>query len=192
MSQFVPPGATLGVLGGGQLGRMFTIAVRRMGYRVHVLAPEQDAPTGQVADREFVAPYDDEETAAEFARSVAAVTFEFENVPAATVQLVERFAPVRPGGQVLHIAQHRLREKSFLVRCGVPVAPFAAVRDRFDLDIAVRRSVCPRCSRQPTRDMTARGKLCWPAKKTWSVPGPLSREGKQCWKPRLISPVSCQ
>lgn len=137
MTRFIAPGATLGVLGGGQLGRMFTIAARRLGYRVHVLAPESDAPTGQVADREFAAPYDDEQAVREFARSVAAVTFEFENVPARTVELVEQIAPVRPGVQVLHVAQHRLREKAFLVKAGIPVARHAAVRSHSDLTAAI-------------------------------------------------------
>ena len=134
MSAFIEPGSVLGVLGGGQLGRMFAIAARRLGYRVHVLSPDSDAPTGQVADYEITASYDDEDAVSEFARGVKAVTFEFENVPANTVQIVERFAPVRPGADILHIAQNRLREKQFLQSIGVAVAPFVAVSDRASLD----------------------------------------------------------
>ena len=111
-SQSIAPGSTLGVLGSGQLGRMFAIAARRLGYRVHVLSPDDDTPTGQVADLEIRAAYDDLDAVARFARGVSVVTFEFENVPAATTAAAERFAPVRPGGNVLHTSQNRLREKS--------------------------------------------------------------------------------
>src|SRR5580692_9882790 len=108
------PGSTLGVLGSGQLGRMFAIAARRMGYRVHTFSPDDDTPTGQVADLEISASYDDLDRVREFARNVDVVTFEFENVPGPTAAAAAEFAPVRPGGNVLHITQHRLREKTFL------------------------------------------------------------------------------
>lgn len=137
MPAFIPPGAALGVLGSGQLGRMFAIAARRLGYRVHVLSPDSDTPTGQVADVEINAAYDDLDAIARFAQGVQVVTFEFENVPAATTAACERFAPVRPGGQVLHVTQHRLREKTYLKNIGVPVTPFAAVRSLADLDAAL-------------------------------------------------------
>lgn len=126
-SKPILPGATLGVLGSGQLGRMFAIAARRLGYRVHVLSPDDDTPTGQVADVEVKASYDDLDQVAAFARGVSVVTFEFENVPAATTDACERFAPVRPAGSVLHTTQHRLREKSFLRSIGLPTTPFHAV-----------------------------------------------------------------
>src|SRR5579871_2128257 len=102
------PGAALGVLGSGQLGRMFTIAARRLGYRVHTLSPDEDTPTGQVADLEIQAQYDDLDAVRAFAANVDVVTFEFENVPAATAEAAESRAPVRPAGEVLHITQHRL------------------------------------------------------------------------------------
>lgn len=122
------PGATVGVLGSGQLGRMFAVAARQMGYRVNTLSPDNDTPTGQIADREFVCAYDDLDTVAEFARSVDVVTFEFESVPAATANVVARHTIVRPNGSVLHATQHRLREKTFLSENGFPVTPFRAVR----------------------------------------------------------------
>jgi len=134
MTSFIPPGSTLGVLGSGQLGRMFTIAARRLGYRVHVLSPDDDTPTGQVADVEIRADYRDLDAIAEFAQQVAVVTFEFENVPAETAAAAERFAPVRPGGNVLHVTQNRLREKSFLRDVGIPVTPFRAIRSRAALE----------------------------------------------------------
>src|SRR5688572_21541871 len=96
MNSSILPGATLGVLGSGQLGRMFALAARRMGYRVHVLSPEQDSPTGHVADEEITASYDDLDAVARFAAEVDVVTFEFENVPAPTAEAAARLAPVRP------------------------------------------------------------------------------------------------
>ena len=115
---------------------MFAIAARRMGYRVHVLSPDDDTPTGQVADVEIAAAYDDLDQVARFARAVDVVTFEFENVPVETIELVERFVPVRPNGQILHTTQHRLREKTFLQDAGLPVAPFHAIRSLVDLQTA--------------------------------------------------------
>ena len=108
----IPPGATIGVLGGGQLGRMFAIAARRLGYRVHTLAPEDDTPTGQIADVEINAEYDDLDAVRAFARGVDVVTFEFENVPAAATAAAEEFAIVRPSGHALFVTQHRIREKT--------------------------------------------------------------------------------
>lgn len=133
MTPPILPGAAIGVLGSGQLGRMFAIAARRMGYRVHTLSPDDDTPTGQVADVEIVAAYDDLEAIRRFAQGVEAVTFEFENVPAATAAAAAEFAPVRPRGEVLHVTQHRLREKRFLEVAGIPVAPFAEVLTPDDL-----------------------------------------------------------
>lgn len=121
----IAPGATIGVLGSGQLGRMFAIAARRMGYRVHTFSPDDDTPTGQVADVEVVAPYEDLDALRAFARHVHVVTFEFENVPIAAVDVVEEHAPVRPSGVALHTAQQRAREKTFLADRGFPTAPFA-------------------------------------------------------------------
>lgn len=131
------PGASIGVLGSGQLGRMFAIAARRMGYRVHVLSPDDDTPTGQVADVEIKAAYDDLDRLAEFARAVRVVTFEFENVPSSSIDAIERFAPVRPAGSVLHTTQDRLREKTFLDAAGLPVAPFRSVGSLEELERAV-------------------------------------------------------
>lgn len=131
------PGACIGVLGSGQLGRMFAIAARRMGYRVHTFSPDSDTPTGQVADIEFSASYDDLAAVRRFASGVSVVTFEFENVPAETVQAAAELSPVRPAGRVLHVTQHRLREKTFLAEHGFPVAPFAAVDSPHALERAL-------------------------------------------------------
>ena len=127
------PGATVGVLGSGQLGRMLGFAARRMGYRLHTFSPGRDTPTGQVADREVSAPYDDLDAVREFASRVDVVTFEFENVAAAAAEAAAEQAPVRPAHRVLHTTQNRLREKRFLSKYGFPVTPFREVRSREDL-----------------------------------------------------------
>src|SRR5215218_9911950 len=119
------PGSTVGVLGSGQLGRMFAIAARRMGYRVHTFSPDEDTPTGQVADLEVSASCEDLDALRAFARHVDVVTFEFENVPIEAFDTVESLTPVRPSGVALHTAQQRAREKTFLADRGFPTAPFA-------------------------------------------------------------------
>jgi 5-(carboxyamino)imidazole ribonucleotide synthase len=140
-SDFPPilPGSIIGVLGSGQLGRMFAIAARRMGYRVHTFSPETDTPTGQVADVEIKAHYDDLNAVRAFASAVNVVTFEFENVPAATARTAAERAPVRPSGSVLHTTQNRLREKTFLRDHGFPVTPFAAINSLEDLKAGLNR-----------------------------------------------------
>jgi 5-(carboxyamino)imidazole ribonucleotide synthase len=139
----IPPGKTIGILGGGQLGRMFAIAARRMGYRVHAFDPTNDCPTGQVADVEVNAPYDDLEKAREFAGGVDVVSFEFENVPAQTLAEIEKIVPVHPSPAVLDTCRHRLREKEFLSKHGFPVAPHRAVRAAEALDAAVAQLGTP-------------------------------------------------
>ena len=137
------PGAAVGVLGSGQLGRMFAIAARKMGYRVYTLSPDNDTPTGQVADVEVVANYDDLDTVAAFARQVSVVTFEFENVSAAATETAARHAPVRPAGSVLHTTQHRLREKTFLSQHGFPVTPYVPIASVDELRAAVAKLGTP-------------------------------------------------
>ncbi len=141
--KLIPPGSTIGVLGSGQLGRMFAIAARRMGYRVHTFSPETDTPTGQVADMERTASYEDLGAVQDFARRVNVVTFEFENVSKAAVEAAAKHAPVHPSGNVLYVTQHRLREKTFLSEKGFQVTPFAVVKTADDLKEAVQRLGLP-------------------------------------------------
>ena len=131
------PGATIGVMGAGQLGRMFAIAARRMGYRIHVFSPDEDSPAGQLADKAIVASYSDEAAVSRFAREVDLLTFEFENIPLQTIEWCANHCEVRPAGSVLHTAQNRLREKDFLTRAGIPVAPYRAVRSEPELTTAL-------------------------------------------------------
>jgi 5-(carboxyamino)imidazole ribonucleotide synthase len=137
------PGSTVGVMGGGQLGRMFAIAARRMGYRVHTFSPDEDTPTGQLADREVAASYEDAEAVRDFARQIDVLTFEFENVPTQTVGWAEQFCDVRPSAGVLHVCQHRLREKEFLAGAGFPLPAFAHVTSAAELAAALERIGVP-------------------------------------------------
>jgi 5-(carboxyamino)imidazole ribonucleotide synthase len=143
VTRVIAPGAALGVLGGGQLGRMFAIAARRMGYRVHTFSPDDDSPAGQVADLDVTATFEDLDALRTFARGVEVVTFEFENVPIEAIDAVEALAPVRPSGVALHTAQQRAREKTFLADRGVPTAPFAAAATLDELWDAVARVGTP-------------------------------------------------
>jgi 5-(carboxyamino)imidazole ribonucleotide synthase len=122
---------------------MFTIAARRMGYRVHTFSPDEDTPTGQVADLEVTASYEDLDALRGFARHVDVVTFEFENVPIEAIDTVEESAPVRPAGVALHTAQERGREKTFLADRGFPTAPFAKAASLDELWDAVARIGTP-------------------------------------------------
>lgn len=133
----VPPGSVVGVLGSGQLGRMFALAARRMGYRVHTYSPEEDSPTGHVADVEVSAAYDDLDRLRDFARGLDVLTFEFENVPRAALDTVAEIVPIRPGAEALWISQNREREKEFLRKVKVPVAGWASVHSEKDLARAV-------------------------------------------------------
>lgn len=117
----------MGILGGGQLGRMLAIAARRMGYRVHAYEPQPDCPAGQICDGEVNAPYTDSASLRAFAERVDVISFEFENIPRSAVEAVASIRPVRPRGEVLHICQNREREKTFLQANGFPCAPFRVV-----------------------------------------------------------------
>ncbi len=137
------PGSTIGILGSGQLGRMLALAARNLGYRVAVYSPEADAPAAAVADVEFVADYLDLDRIREFAKKVAVVTFEFENVPSATTRAAAEFAPVRPDGEVLHVTQNRLREKTFLLSNGFPTTPWMRVATPAEMAATLARIGAP-------------------------------------------------
>jgi 5-(carboxyamino)imidazole ribonucleotide synthase len=137
VKRVVLPGATIGVLGSGQLGRMLAIAARRMGYRVHTLSPGEDTPTGQVADLEITADFEDLDAIRAFAKGVDIVTFEFENVSTEAAAAAAELVPVRPSGSALHITQQRAREKAFLADRGFPTTPCAAVHTLDELAVAL-------------------------------------------------------
>ncbi|KAA3662798.1 MAG: 5-(carboxyamino)imidazole ribonucleotide synthase [Chloroflexi bacterium] len=156
MNQILPP-STIGILGSGQLGRMLALSARQMGYRVHVLSPDHDSPTGQIADKEYTASYDNLDTVREFARGVDVVTYEFENVPAATAAACEAFAPLRPGAKALHISQNRLREKQFFAANGLPVTQFTAVSTLTDLQNGLTQIGTPAILKTATAGYDGKG-----------------------------------
>jgi 5-(carboxyamino)imidazole ribonucleotide synthase len=133
------PGAVIGILGGGQLGRMAALAAAPLGYRCHIFCPEPEAPALQVTDLATVASYHDQTALTAFAQDVDVVTFEFENIPFQAVEFLAERVPVRPRPEILRICQNRLREKDFCRSIGVPTAAYAAIRGPEDLDRAVSR-----------------------------------------------------
>jgi 5-(carboxyamino)imidazole ribonucleotide synthase len=137
------PGATIGLVGGGQLGRMLAIAARRLGYGVHVFEPQAQSPAGQLCDREFNAPYTDLEALRTFALSVDVITFEFENIPADVLQTLSSLKPVFPHWDVLHRCQNREREKNFLRDHHYPHTEFAVVRSSQELALALEKIGTP-------------------------------------------------
>lgn len=143
MIEPLQPGAVIGILGGGQLGRMLALAAARLGFRCHIFEPGVEPPAGQVAWKTTTAPYEDAAAVAEFARSVDLVTYEFENIPTATLDLIETIRTVRPGRGALAASQDRILEKDFLTGLGLQTAPYAAVDSAADLDAAITRIGTP-------------------------------------------------
>ncbi|WP_127753992.1 5-(carboxyamino)imidazole ribonucleotide synthase [Devosia sp. 1566] len=133
----LPPGTTIGILGGGQLGRMLSLAASRLGMRTHIYCPDPDSPAFEVTPHKTVAAYDDEVALAAFADAVDVITYEFENVPAATAAFLAERRPLRPGAQALAVSQDRLAEKAFLASKNIPVAPYRAVESIDQLQTAI-------------------------------------------------------
>ncbi|VBB69076.1 Phosphoribosylaminoimidazole carboxylase ATPase subunit [invertebrate metagenome] len=133
----IPPGSMIGIFGGGQLGRMATLAAARLGYRCHVFTPDTDSPAAQVAMATTVAPYEDVTALRAFAATVDVATFEFENIPIDSMRLVAEQIPVRPGWKVLEVAQDRVQEKIFFNTIGLQTAPWRRVVDQDNLAQAV-------------------------------------------------------
>lgn len=139
----LPPGATIGIMGGGQLGRMLAVAAARLGYRAHVFTPERDSPASHVAFATTVAEYRDSTALARFGASVDVVTFEFENVDLDSFAVLEPLVPIRPAREIIAVAQDRIAEKSFLNRIGVATAPWAPIRSPEEAAAAVAKVGLP-------------------------------------------------
>ena len=164
MNRFHGPGSRLGIMGGGQLGRLLALAARRLGYRVHVFAPGGGSPAGQVADVEVSAGYHDEKAVRAFAAGVDVVTFEFENVPADTVRWAAEHCDVRPEAAALATAQNRIREKQFLADGGFPLAAWAGVSEAAGLANAAASLGWPAVLKTAESGYDGKGqvKLCRP------------------------------
>ncbi|PWE29455.1 5-(carboxyamino)imidazole ribonucleotide synthase [Maritimibacter sp. 55A14] len=143
MTEPLTTGRVIGILGGGQLGRMLSVAASRLGFTCHVFEPGANPPAGHVAARVTTAPYDDHAALEAFARSVDVITYEFENIPTAALDLLESHCPVRPGRRALAVSQDRVAEKDFLTGIGLECAPYAAVDGPGDLDAALARIGVP-------------------------------------------------
>ena len=139
----LPPGSTIGIVGGGQLGRMLAMAAAQLGYRCHVYAPGASSPAGEVSAVVTSAGYDDTDALARFADAVDVVTYEFENIPVAAMRALERHALIRPSIKALEVAQDRIAEKSFVAGLGGRTAPWAAASDRAELDRAITQVGAP-------------------------------------------------
>ena len=137
MTEPLAPGAVIGILGGGQLGRMLSIAASRLGFKCHVFDPSPNPPAGHVAEHLVKADYDDVAALKAFARHVDVITFEFENIPTATLDVLEQHCPIRPGREALRVSQDRLTEKNYLTSLGLTTAPYAAVCDQASLVVAL-------------------------------------------------------
>jgi 5-(carboxyamino)imidazole ribonucleotide synthase len=143
MNKTLPTGAVIGILGGGQLGRMLSVAASRLGFRTHIYEPAANPPAAHVADRVTTAGYDDATALAAFAASVDVITYEFENIPTAALDLLERSRPIHPNRRALAVSQDRILEKDFLTGLGLTTAPYAAVVSRADLDAGLARIGTP-------------------------------------------------
>ncbi|WP_106745597.1 5-(carboxyamino)imidazole ribonucleotide synthase [Yoonia maritima] len=137
MNKPLPVGATIGILGGGQLGRMLSVAASRLGIKTHIFEPGANPPAGEVADTVTTASYDDVDALTAFGQSVDVITYEFENIPTSALDLLESLAPIHPGRQALATSQDRLTEKAFLQGLGLQTAPFADVTNADDLAKAI-------------------------------------------------------
>lgn len=135
----INPGGTIGIMGGGQLGRMLALAAAQLGYKCHVYCPEENSPAFQVADQKTIAAYENEDALTEFARSVDVATYEFENVPSQTAAVVAANTLLRPGAKALAVSQDRLVEKNFLNEAGVETAPFEAFHTAEELEAAFKK-----------------------------------------------------
>jgi 5-(carboxyamino)imidazole ribonucleotide synthase len=143
MTDRLKPGATIGILGGGQLGRMLSVAAARLGFRTHIFEPAASPPAADVAHTVTTAPYDDAAALAAFAASVDVITYEFENIPTAALDLLEASRPIRPNRRALATSQERIAEKDFLTSIGLTTAPYASVTTAADLDAAIARIGLP-------------------------------------------------
>ncbi len=137
------PNSIIGILGGGQLGRMTAIAAAQLGYKVHVYTPEEDSPTTHIAYKTTLADYLDEESLEKFAKEVDLVSFEFENVPYKTLEILEKYTVVAPSSKIIKICQHRMREKDFINSRGIKTAPYIAVSSSEELQAAVNKVGLP-------------------------------------------------
>jgi 5-(carboxyamino)imidazole ribonucleotide synthase len=159
MAQYILPGATLGVLGGGQLGRMFCVAARTMGYQLVVLDPDPESPAGRIADNHIQADYDDRTALDDLARRCDGITTEFENVPAQSLRYLSQRTQVHPGAPALEIAQNRNREKSYAIAAGLLPVPNAPVKAGTDIAAVIEYTGLPAILKRATLGYDGKGQF---------------------------------
>ena len=151
----IPPGSTIGILGGGQLGRMLAMAAKRLGYRTHAYCPDKDSPAFDVCTHHTVAGYDDQNALAVFAQAVDVITYEFENIPVEPLKAIGD--KIRPSLSVLETSQHRLKEKTAVNKLGIKTAPFASVHNQTELDAAILKIGLPAVLKTATMGYDGKG-----------------------------------
>lgn len=184
------PGAMLGLLGGGQLGRMFTMAAQSMGYRVTVLDPSRESPAGSVADRHLCADYLDAEALHALSTSCAAVTTEFENVPAEALQFLEQHCLVSPPPHSVSIAQNRIHEKQFLAKNGFPVAPFIVMQQESDVAKEIEAAFFPGILKVSQLGYDGKGQIT--VSTPHELPAAFSRLQQQPCVLEQLLPLACE
>jgi 5-(carboxyamino)imidazole ribonucleotide synthase len=187
---FLGPGDTIGILGGGQLGRMIAMAAARLGFKCHIYAPEPDSPAFEVAAKHTIGRYDDEAALRRFAADTACVTYEFENVPARTVEILSSRVPVRPGAKALAICQDRLLEKTTANELGVKTAAYAAIDSLDDLANAIAEMGLPAILK--TRRFGYDGKGQFVLRKAGDAPAAWAAVGGQASILESFVPFACE
>ena len=155
----LPPGSTIGILGGGQLGRMMSVAASELGYHVHIYCPEADCPAAEVSKLHTKADYTDEDALIEFAQAVDIITLEFENIPLIAAKTAEKHGKLAPSSAVLEICQHRLKEKIFIRGCDIETAPFAHARDLDEAKAAIDKIGTPCILKTCTMGYDGKGQM---------------------------------
>lgn len=141
--QIIPPGKVIGILGGGQLGRMSAIAAAELGYRTHIFCPEEESPAAAVAGKITCAAYENQDALSIFAGAVDVITFEFENIPLSSAQFLAGLKPFRPKPEILEVTQHRVKEKDFIRKIGLPTTPYLEIESPSDLNLALSKMGVP-------------------------------------------------
>lgn len=191
MTDALEPGRVIGILGGGQLGRMLSVAASRLGYSCHIFDPAPQPPAGHVAEKVVTAPWDDARALRDFAAGVDVITFEFENIPTATLDLLEPLRPIRPGRQALAVSQDRLTEKDFLRDLGLQTAPYAAVSSAADLTAALAAIGTPAILKTRRLGYDGKGQARLQTPKTQAPHGTPCKAPPPFWKGSSASAMKC-
>ncbi|MBR72066.1 MAG: 5-(carboxyamino)imidazole ribonucleotide synthase [Rhodospirillaceae bacterium] len=174
----IPPGSTIGILGGGQLGRMLALAAAPLGYKCHLFCPELNPPASDVCFKHTIAEYNDKDLLKQFSHDIDVCTYEFENVPTNTVELIEKYKPLRPGLKSLSVTQNRTKEKSFATQNNIPVAPWQPVPERSYLNKAIDKLGIPSILKSEESGYDGKGQFLITSRKNEELDIAWQRIGK--------------